>query len=81
MFHCTGGPGCGNADWLSAVSNWVEKGVAPSMIVGAHVENGKTMRTRPICMWPQVAQYKGTGSIDAAENFSCVADAKFVAAR
>jgi Tannase and feruloyl esterase len=73
MFHCGGGPGCGNADWLTAVVNWVEKGVAPDMIVGAHIEGGRTTRTRPICAYPTVARYKGTGSIDAAENFSCVA--------
>jgi hypothetical protein len=73
MFHCGGGPGCGNVDWLTAVVNWVEKGQAPSMIVGAHVEGGKTTRTRPICAWPQVAAYRGNGSIDAAENFNCVA--------
>jgi hypothetical protein len=72
MFHCGGGPGCGNVDWLTAVVNWVEKGVAPSMVTGAHVEGGKTTRTRPICAYPQVASYKGSGSIDAAENFSCL---------
>ena len=71
MFHCGGGPGCGNADWLTAVVNWVEKGVAPDMIVGGHVEGGQTTRTRPICAYPTVARYKGTGSIDAAENFNC----------
>lgn len=73
MFHCNGGPGCGDADWLTAVVNWVEKGVAPDMIVGAHNEGGKTTRTRPICMYPTVARYKGSGSIDEAGNFSCVA--------
>jgi feruloyl esterase len=36
------------------------------------VEGSKTTRTRPICAYPQVAAYKGSGSIDAAENFSCV---------
>jgi feruloyl esterase len=71
MFHCGGGPGCGNADWLSAVVGWVEKGVAPEMIVGAHVEGGATTRTRPICMYPTVAKYKGLGSVDEAVNFSC----------
>lgn len=71
MFHCGGGPGCGDADWLSAVVNWVEKGVAPEMIVGAHVEGGQTTRTRPLCMYPTVAKYKGSGSVDQAENFSC----------
>lgn len=73
MFHCGGGPGCGNVDWLTAAVNWVEKGIAPSMLVGAHIENGKVTRTRPICAFPNVAKYKGSGSIDAAENFTCVA--------
>jgi hypothetical protein len=73
MFHCGGGPGCGNVDWLTAAVNWVEKGTAPEMLVGAHIEGGKTTRTRPMCPYPQVAQYKGSGSIDAAENFTCVA--------
>jgi len=70
MFHCGGGPGCGNVDWLTAVVNWVEKGEAPSMLVGA---NQQATRTRPICMYPTVSRYKGSGSIDAAENFNCVA--------
>ena len=74
MFHCGGGPGCGNVDWLTSAVNWVEKGAAPSMVVGAHVEGGKTTRTRPICAWPNVAKYKGSGSIDQAQNFACEAD-------
>jgi feruloyl esterase len=28
-------------------------------------------RTRPLCPFPQVAKYKGSGSIDDAANFSC----------
>jgi feruloyl esterase len=50
----------------------VEKGVAPAVLIGAHVERGQTTRTRPICAFPQEARYKGAGSIDAAENFTCV---------
>jgi hypothetical protein len=73
MFHCGGGPGCGNVDWLAAAVDWVEHGKAPEMLVGAHVEGGKITRTRPICAYPQVAAYKGSGSIDEATNFSCVA--------
>ena len=71
MFHCAGGPGCGNVDWLSAVVDWVENGKAPEQLVGAHIENGETTRTRPICMWPTHAKYNGSGSIDEAGNFSC----------
>ena len=72
MFHCNGGPGCGSVDWLSVVMDWVEKGKAPAQIVGAHVEDGKTTRTRPLCPYPQVARYKGAGSVDEAANFACV---------
>jgi feruloyl esterase len=71
MFHCGGGPGCGDVDWLTAVVNWVEKGQAPEMLIGAHIEGGKTTRTRPICMYPSVARDKGSGSIDEAANFTC----------
>ena len=71
MFHCSGGPGCNTADWLTAVMDWVEKGVAPEQIAGSHVEGGKTTRTRPLCPYPQVAHYKGEGSIDDGANFTC----------
>ena len=73
MFHCNGGPGCNTSDWLAAVMDWVEKGAAPEQLTGAHVESGKTTRTRPLCPYPLVARYKGSASIDEAANFSCVA--------
>jgi feruloyl esterase len=60
-------------DWLAAAVDWVEHGKAPEMLIGGHAEGGKTTRTRPICMYPNIAVYKGSGSIDAAENFSCAA--------
>jgi feruloyl esterase len=72
MFHCRGGVGCDTVDWLTAIVDWVEKGKAPGSLLGAHVEGSVTRRTRPLCSYPQVARYKGTGSIDAAENFICV---------
>lgn len=72
MFHCNGGPGCNTADWLAAVMDWVEKGTAPAHLTGAHVEAGKTTRTRPLCPYPMVARYNGTGSIDEAANFACM---------
>jgi feruloyl esterase len=28
-------------------------------------------RTRPLCPYPQTAQYKGSGSTDDAANFVC----------
>jgi feruloyl esterase len=76
MAHCGGGPGCGQVDWLTPIVDWVEKGIAPDKVIGAHLENGKTTRTRPLCPFPQVARYKRSGSIDEATNFQCVVESR-----
>ena len=75
MGHCAGGPGPNQFDALTALEQWVEKGVAPETLLASHGNNGKVDRTRPLCAYPQVARYKGTGSIDEAANFSCVTPA------
>jgi feruloyl esterase len=71
MAHCGGGEGTSNFDMLSALEQWVEKGKAPDSIPASRVANGQVNRTRPLCPYPQVAQYKGSGSIEDAANFSC----------
>jgi feruloyl esterase len=71
MFHCSGGVGTSNFDMLAALADWVERGVAPDRIAASRIVNGKTIRTRPLCPYPQVARYGGAGSIDDAANFSC----------
>ncbi|HXD75477.1 MAG TPA: tannase/feruloyl esterase family alpha/beta hydrolase [Vicinamibacterales bacterium] len=73
MAHCAGGIGPDQNDAVSAVIDWVEKGKAPDAIVAKKIVNGQVTRSRPLCPYPQVARYKGTGSIDDAQNFSCVA--------
>jgi feruloyl esterase len=73
MFHCRGGPGCGQVDWLTPIVAWVEQGQAPEKLMGAHVEGGTTTRTRPLCRYPEVAKYKGSGDINVADNFTCEA--------
>jgi hypothetical protein len=73
VFHCGGGPGAGSFEPLPIVVEWVEQGKAPDRIMGARIVNGKTVRTRPLCPYPQTAKYKGSGSIDDAENFRCAA--------
>ena len=75
MGHCSGGPGPNQFDMLAALEHWVEKGVAPERVTASHVTNGKVDRTRPLCLYPQVARWKGTGSTDDAANFSCVTEA------
>ena len=58
-------------DVLSALVEWVEKDVAPDRIVASHATNEKIDRTRPICPYPKVARWKGIGSSDNANSFSC----------
>jgi feruloyl esterase len=71
MAHCGGGAGPNRFDMLSALELWVEQGRAPDSIVATHSTNGVAVRTRPLCPYPQVAVYSGTGSLDDAANFAC----------
>ncbi|HEY1230804.1 MAG TPA: tannase/feruloyl esterase family alpha/beta hydrolase, partial [Ramlibacter sp.] len=84
MNHCSGGPATDQFDMLTPLVAWVEKGQAPESVVasarGAGNAGGVNAdvpadwaadRKRPLCAYPKVARYKGTGSLDAAESFSC----------
>jgi feruloyl esterase len=73
MAHCGGGEGPNTFDAMSALEAWVERDTAPNEIVASHQTNRRVERTRPLCPYPQVAKYKGTGSIDDAANFACAA--------
>ncbi|HMF96548.1 MAG TPA: tannase/feruloyl esterase family alpha/beta hydrolase [Vicinamibacterales bacterium] len=73
MFHCGGGIGTSAFDAFTPLVEWVEKGTAPQTIAAARMVDGKAVRTRPLCPYPSVAKYKGTGSVDEAANFSCAA--------
>ena len=73
MFHCRGGLGTDRFDALTPLVNWVEGGTAPDQIPAARVDNGEVTRTRPLCPYPQVATYTGSGSIDDASSFVCAA--------
>ena len=71
MAHCAGGAGTSTFDALTPLVQWVEKGIAPQTITASRLVDGKIVRTRPLCPYPQTAIYKGTGSTDDAGNFSC----------
>jgi feruloyl esterase len=58
-------------DVLSALIQWVEKGVAPDHIVAAHMTNDSIDRTRPLCPYPKVARWNGIGTSEDAKNFTC----------
>jgi feruloyl esterase len=86
MLHCGGGAGADqfggsgfdapivdkDHDLLSALDNWVEHGQPLESIVASKVVAGKVVRTHPLCAYPEIARYKGSGSTDDAVNFTCV---------
>jgi feruloyl esterase len=75
MGHCGGGPGPNQFDALGALDRWLTTGEAPARLLATHESDGKVDRSRPLCPYPQVARYKGAGSIDDAANFTCAAPA------
>jgi len=66
----SGGEGPNTFDMMVPLEQWVEKGHAPTR-VASHSTNGKVHRTRPLCAYPQVAAYTGTGITDDAANVTC----------
>ncbi len=60
-------------DMLGALEQWVERGNGPERIVVSYIHDGKVTRTRPLCPYPQMAVYTGTGTPDEAGNFTCKA--------
>jgi feruloyl esterase len=71
MGHCGGGDGPNVFDTLTILDEWVENGKAPDQMIASHSTAGKVDRTRPLCAYPKVAAYRGSGSIDDAANFVC----------
>ena len=84
MTHCSGGPTTDQFDMLTPLVNWVEKGQAPESVVASARGAGNAAavnadipstwsatRSRPLCAYPKVARYKGSGSIEVADSFAC----------
>jgi feruloyl esterase len=69
-------------DILSALERWVEKGVAPDKIIGTGLAAGDPAKlmTRPLCPYPQMARYNGTGDPNNAASFACAEPARSQAA-
>ena len=72
-----GGEGVGGLpvfdDYMPKLVNWVENGVEPTTLTQIRTETEfLSARTRPLCTYPMVARYSGSGSIDEAANFMCV---------
>ena len=84
MAHCSGGPSTDQFDALGPLVRWVEQGVAPEGLLarargpgnpgGANPElpaGWAADRSRTLCPWPGVSRYKGSGSLDDANSFTC----------
>jgi Tannase and feruloyl esterase len=84
MNHCSGGPAADQFDMITPLVNWVENGVVPDSVTasvrrtgnpgGANADVPATWaanRTRPLCTYPKVAMYNGTGSLESASSFTC----------
>lgn len=85
MGHCAGGPATDQADFITPLVNWVERGREPGRIVAtargagnaggvnAEVPAGwSANRSRPLCPYPGVARYKGHGDVEVAGSFTCL---------
>jgi feruloyl esterase len=75
LLHCEGGPGPNAFDTLTALEDWVERGVAPRSILATHYVNNNPAlgadRTMPLCPFPAQARYSGHGDVNAAASWSC----------
>lgn len=84
MAHCSGGPSTDQFDLLSPLVKWVEQGEAPQAVKatargvgnvgGANNEvpaSWSPNRSRPLCAYPTVATYKGSGNMEDASSFAC----------
>jgi feruloyl esterase len=77
LYHCSGGPGPNAFDALTPLVTWVETGTAPETIIATKFVADMppaVQMTRPLCVYPKVAKYNGSGSTSMAANFTCVAD-------
>jgi feruloyl esterase len=91
MGHCGGGPGANvvfrsevaaavpldpDRDLLTALEQWVEHDRAPSTFVASRLnKEGALERTRLVCAYPNIAQYRGAGDVNRADNWSCSKEA------
>jgi feruloyl esterase len=69
--HCGGGEGTDHFDLFPPLQTWVEQKQAPRDLIASRIVNGKEVRRRPLCAYPEIATYKGSGSTDDATSFTC----------
>ena len=73
VLHCAGGPGPDRVDWVEAIRAWVEDGHAPDRLVASKLDaDDQVTLTRPVCPYPHVAEYDGSGDVNDEQSFRCV---------
>ena len=71
VLHCSGGSGPDRFDALTALENWVERGIAPATILATKLDSPLS---RPLCPYPALPRYKGAGDTNDAASFECAAE-------
>jgi feruloyl esterase len=78
MNHCSGGPATDRFDLFNVLVDWVEHKKAPGVVTAEARANNAELpadwsktRSRPLCEWPKVARYRGTGDLESAASFQC----------
>lgn len=84
--HCAGGPGPDAFGQLGlhtakgpkygifdALQDWVEKGTPSAEVIATKYASDKNtvLMTRPLCPYPKIAKYKGSGDTSDSANFTC----------
>jgi hypothetical protein len=83
MDHCAGGEGPSAFDTLGTIDEWAKTRQPPSRIVatrptevtgfpGAPAGAPRAPMSRPLCAYPLVARYNGSGNPAEAGSFECV---------
>jgi len=68
VYHCHGGPGADDFDLIAALDGWFEQGRAPQSIPARNSQSG---HERPLCAWPALPYYKGSGDPRKLDSFEC----------
>ena len=75
MLHCQLGRGPNVLATQSAIVAWVENGTPPDRVLATkYVDDSPAkavVRTRPLCPYPQKAEWSGQGDRTRAESYAC----------
>lgn len=73
MGHCDKGPGCDTFNKVGEMLEWLDGAPAPNEMLSYKLNDaGQVIRSRPICAYPKIAKYDGTGDMTKAASFSCI---------